>query len=155
MKFLLASAMVAALFAAAQQPHHNQDAVSTVVSHAQIEQTLRQKLPEAANEFGGGLFDGSDYRIGVLKRTVPGEVEIHQNDTDILYIISGTATLITGGEVVARRAISPVETRGTSIRNGVQHELGPGDVVVCSPAATALVQSCVGRNQLYRHKGST
>src|SRR5438270_3564624 len=121
----LAVIIAAYVFAGAGQFHRrSNEQVSTVISRRQIEQTLKQKLPEAANEFGGGLLDGNNYRIGALQRTVPGEVEVHQKDTDILYIISGTATLVTGGELVGRRAISTTETRGASIRNGVQHELG-------------------------------
>jgi mannose-6-phosphate isomerase-like protein (cupin superfamily) len=131
MRRSLAVIIAAYVFAGAGQFHPRSDEqVSTVISRRQIEQTLKQKLPGAADEFGGGLLDGSNYRIGALQRAAPGEVEVHQNDTDILYMISGTATLVTGGELVGRRAISATETRGTSIRNGMQHELSQGDVVV-------------------------
>ncbi|MBV9300939.1 MAG: hypothetical protein JOY62_15245 [Acidobacteriaceae bacterium] len=101
-----------------------------VVSRQQIEATLKQKLAGAPHEFGGGLFDGTGFRIGALKRALPGEAEVHLKDTDIFYMLSGSATLVTGGEVVGEHAISAIEERGTSIRNGVRHELAAGDVVV-------------------------
>jgi quercetin dioxygenase-like cupin family protein len=57
-------------------------------------------------------------------------VEVHSNDNDIFYVLSGSATLLTGGEVIGKHAISTTEERGTSIRNGVRHQLSAGDVVV-------------------------
>lgn len=103
---------------------------TVVIAPQQVESVLQEKLAGTAGESGGGLLDGSGFRIGALKRKFPGEVEIHKNDTDIMYILSGTATLITGGSVVNEHATSPAEFRGAAIRNGTHHLLAPGDVVV-------------------------
>jgi len=115
-----------------------------VISPQQVESILKQRLPGTAEETGGGLFDGNDFRIGALKRKFPGEVEIHQKDTDIMYILSGRATLITGGDVVSRRAISTAEVRGTAIRNGTRHALMPGDVVVIPKQQAHWFQDVAG-----------
>jgi mannose-6-phosphate isomerase-like protein (cupin superfamily) len=58
-----------------------------------------------------------------------GGAELHEKDADIFIVESGMATLIVGGEVVGAKTTAPNEVRGTSIKNGVEHKLAPGDIV--------------------------
>jgi mannose-6-phosphate isomerase-like protein (cupin superfamily) len=58
-----------------------------------------------------------------------GEVEVHDKMADVLYIISGDATLIVGGTVVGAHSTAPGETRGTSITGGEKKMLAAGDAV--------------------------
>ncbi len=44
-------------------------------------------------------------------------------------VLSGAATLVTGGTVVKAHTIAPGETRGDSIEGGHAQELRQGDVV--------------------------
>jgi mannose-6-phosphate isomerase-like protein (cupin superfamily) len=118
---------------------------ATKISQQQIASTLRQKMAGVPMETGGGLFDGSDYRIGALKRGLPGEVEVHRDDTDILYILSGTATVLTGGSVVGKHAIGDKEERGTSIRDGVRHVLRAGDMLVIPKGQPHWFQKIAGQ----------
>lgn len=69
---------------------------------------------------GASLLDGSDrnYRVNASRRDKPGETEIHVKDTDVIYVLEGSATFITGGEAVNAQTTSPDELRGSSIRNG-------------------------------------
>jgi mannose-6-phosphate isomerase-like protein (cupin superfamily) len=62
-------------------------------------------------------------------RTRNGGGELHQNFADLLYILDGHATLVTGGEVVDSKTTTPGEIRGASVKGGVQQELKSGDVV--------------------------
>ncbi len=105
-------------------------AQTTRVSRGQIVTLLQQALPGAPGETGGGLYDGTNFRIGALKRKLPGEVEIHRDDTDILYVLSGSTVVVTGGTVEGLHTESPAEQRGTAIRNGVRHTLVAGDMLV-------------------------
>jgi hypothetical protein len=45
-------------------------------------------------------------------------VEVHTCDTDIIYVLTGTATLVTGGTVVGGGETAPEEIRGTSVDGG-------------------------------------
>jgi glc operon protein GlcG len=56
--------------------------------------------------------------------------EIHDRDTDILYVLDGAATFITGGTLVNGRVTAPDEVRGASIDGGSTRQLVKGDVVV-------------------------
>lgn len=117
---------------------------STEIPRQKIASVLRQTMKGAPQETGGGLFDGDHYRIGVLKRKLPGEVEVHREDTDVIYILSGRATVVTGGTVVGQHAISDKEERGTAIRNGVRHQLGSGDMIVIPKGQPHWFQSVTG-----------
>src|SRR5262249_47901804 len=88
-------------------------------------------------EKGAVLFDGAgaNYMIHTSRRTEPGKVEVHTKDTDLIYVIQGDATFVTGGTMVDGANIAPDEIRGTSIDGGTTHMLAKGDVIVV-PAGT-------------------
>jgi glc operon protein GlcG len=57
--------------------------------------------------------------VHTSRREAPGMAEIHTLDTDIVYVLEGSATLVTGGMAVATKTITPTpnELRGTAIRD--------------------------------------
>ncbi len=71
---------------------------------------------------------GNHYTM-LAHREGDGSAELHEKDADIFIVESGTATLVVGGEMVGAKTTAPNEVRGTSIKNGVEHKLGPGDIV--------------------------
>ena len=46
------------------------------------------------------LSKSGDYKIHASRREGPGMAEIHTRDTDIAYVLQGSATLVTGGTAV-------------------------------------------------------
>lgn len=85
---------------------------------------------DAAFAKGAPLVDTPLYKVQASRRDAPGLGEVHERDTDILYVLSGSATLTTGGELVEPRRVEPNELRGEGIAGGTQRRLGAGDVVV-------------------------
>lgn len=89
--------------------------------------------------FGNGavLFDGeqSNYMIHASRRDKPGLAEVHLDDADLVHVLDGTATLVTGGEVVDSNTTAPGEIRGKEIRGGEERQLAKGDVIIV-PAGT-------------------
>jgi uncharacterized protein GlcG (DUF336 family)/mannose-6-phosphate isomerase-like protein (cupin superfamily) len=82
---------------------------------------------------GGVLFDGAgnrNYMVHTSRRDAAGMAEVHTLDTDIIYVIGGRATLVTGGTVVGGHPTAPDELRGASIEQGVPREIGVGDVII-------------------------
>jgi len=61
-------------------------------------------------------------------RSRSGEVEVHECFADLFVVLSGAATLVTGGAVTGARTVAPGETRGALIEGGTPHNLRPGDV---------------------------
>ena len=83
----------------------------------------------------GGLFlDRGAYKLDAGRRSAPGEVEYHERTADIMHVVDGTATVRTGGRMIAPRVVGPGELRAATADGGTDHELGPGDVLVV-PAA--------------------
>ena len=88
--------------------------------------------------------------IGVVHRTkldAPGAESVAEHDlvSEVYHIIDGSATLMTGPDLVGKkrrpadlqtvREFNGPGNNSESIRNGVSHELKPGDVIVI-PAGT-------------------
>jgi glc operon protein GlcG len=79
---------------------------------------------------GVPLLEAAGYKVHASRREGPGSVEIHERDTDIIYVLSGSAVLVTGGKIVDGKLAAPDEIRGASIEGGEARQLSPGDVLV-------------------------
>lgn len=75
------------------------------------------------------LVNADKYSVMTMRRTAPGEAELHEKDTDVLYIIDGSATLITGGTMPDSKVTAPGETRSKSIAGGKSQKVSKGDVI--------------------------
>jgi uncharacterized protein GlcG (DUF336 family) len=80
-------------------------------------------------ESGGLLLDDPAYKIDAGRREAPGEAEFHEHVTDVMHVVRGTATVITGGELRDPREIAPGELRAATVAGGERHDLREGDVV--------------------------
>jgi glc operon protein GlcG len=79
---------------------------------------------------GAPLLETAAYKIHASRRAAPGQAEVHERDTDVIYVLEGNATLVTGGRVVEPQATAAEEIRGTRIEGGQAQRLAPGDVIV-------------------------
>ena len=78
----------------------------------------------------GPLLATNNFQVLALRRTQPGEVEVHDHDTDIFYVLEGSARFVTGGQATEARKTAPGETRANSIVGGEERQLVKGDVLV-------------------------
>ncbi|HMF76575.1 MAG TPA: hypothetical protein VK604_13020 [Bryobacteraceae bacterium] len=81
--------------------------------------------PEAGPK--GAKFE--NHSLGISHRDKDGLAELHENQTDIMVIQSGEATLVVGGELVDGKTVRPGELAGASIKDGVKRSLSSGDIV--------------------------
>ena len=79
---------------------------------------------------GGNLVKAPDLVVLGNHRVGTGEVEIHDKETDVFYVIEGSATFVTGGTIVGAKTTAPGQIRGTDMKGGETHELTKGDVIV-------------------------
>lgn len=77
-----------------------------------------------------GEDSGAKYMIHASRREKEGASEIHATDTDIIYVLEGTATFVTGGKSIDSKQTAPNEFRGSGIEDGTTYNLKKGDVVV-------------------------
>jgi glc operon protein GlcG len=78
---------------------------------------------------GGLLLDEGAYKIDAGRREAPGEVEYHEHAVDVMHVVSGRATVITGGSMVDAREVAPGELRASTVDGGESHQLREGDVL--------------------------
>ena len=93
-----------------------------IIPHGKVENAFAKGQPMLVN---------SSYKIQAGRRvTAPGEVEIHEHDTDIFYVTEGIATLVTGGTAEGVTFATPGESRGRRITGGTERKIAKGDIVV-------------------------
>jgi glc operon protein GlcG len=115
------------------------NAISSNPEHAVMNGTVsyfeKSKVEEAFAK-GAVLFKESDkYMVHASRREAPGVAEVHTKDADIIYLLEGEATFVTGGTVVEPKTIAQDEIRGKEILGGDTRTLTKGDVIIV-PAGT-------------------
>jgi glc operon protein GlcG len=86
--------------------------------------TLRERFRE-----GGLLLETSGWKLDAGRRDEPGEVEYHERFVDVMHVVEGRATVVTGGTLVGPREVGAGELRASAVEGGVRHELAEGDVL--------------------------
>ena len=84
----------------------------------------------AALAKGGQLVAAPDLKVSGSHRDKGGQVEVHDKETDIMYVVDGEATLVTGGTVAGLKRTKPDQSIGDSVKGGEAHHLTKGDVIV-------------------------
>ena len=87
------------------------------------------KVAEALAK-GGNLVKAPDLTVLGSFRNGPGQVEVHEKETDVFYVVDGSATFVTGGKMAGGKTTEPGQIRGTDIQGGQTHHLTKGDVIV-------------------------
>ena len=119
--YILGAVAALAALAAGMARTQSDDATVRYLGHDEV---------AAAFAKGKPMIEVRDYKIHASRREGPGLVEVHTRDTDIAYVLQGSATLVTGGSAVGLKEIATEELRGSAIRGGETRQLNPGDVVV-------------------------
>ena len=84
----------------------------------------------AALAKGGPLVTRPDLLVSGSHREKAGEVEVHDKETDVLYVTDGEATFVFGGKMVGGKVTRPGQWLGSDITGGQSNHLVKGDVFV-------------------------
>ncbi len=117
---LVGGLVLGAIAVHAQAPAGSQESV-TYLPAAQVAGAFQKGQP---------LIETADYKVHASRRDAPGQVEVHATETDIIYVLDGSATVVTGGSVVDGKSTAPNEVRGTSIDGGTARSISKGDVLI-------------------------
>jgi mannose-6-phosphate isomerase-like protein (cupin superfamily) len=92
---------------------------------------------KSAEAFAKGthLLDAPDMIVQGGHREVAGQVELHDKETDVIYILDGAATFVTGGKMIDGTVSRPGQWLGKDITGGDEHHLVKGDMIIV-PAGT-------------------
>lgn len=85
----------------------------------------------------------------LLRRTLPGKAEVHENQADVWYVIDGGCDFVTGGTVVGGAPESPGEIRGKSISGGEEQHLAKGDFIHVPAGVPHWVKKIEGKEIVY------
>jgi len=150
-KKVLFGATIALFVLSAQQPTCNKCSAS-YISRGEVESYLKRakdnglvdQQTRAVSIGKANIGIGAVYR-GKLAKPAPDSVAEHDLVSEVYHVIDGSATLVTGPDIVdLKRRPADLQTvrefngpgnSGSSIRNGVTHQLKAGDVIVI-PAGT-------------------
>lgn len=128
MKLASAIVVLAALSipSLAQSPGKAEVFTSTQLS----EQLVQLAQPAKAKGSSGSTLGAYGTHVLMLsQRTVNGGAEIHAHFDDVMMVMEGKATLITGGELIDAHPGSNGETTGSGIRDGIAQNIAAGDLV--------------------------
>ena len=104
-------------------------AMEAPASTAQITFLAADRVTDAFRK-GEVLINKGSYMVHASHRDGNGMAEVHTDDTDIIYVLDGAATFVTGGTVLDPSPIAPGEIRGPSVKGGDTRTIGKGDVIV-------------------------
>ena len=120
---LLALGFVTRAVAADAKPLEAPPTQPVIIDHAQVEATFAKGLPP--------WFVNTSYKIQAGRRLVAGKPELHEHDTDILWVTEGAATLVTGGTIVNQTTKSPGEFGGDKLEGSTTtRKVVKGDLIV-------------------------
>jgi uncharacterized RmlC-like cupin family protein len=149
--FWLSGASVGLVAQTANPATPPKTAPATHVTKAQIDDFIAHMAPDRIADSVIRAVDVGGYRVGVFAvvrpKNSPQDAIYHDtNMTEILYILEGSADLITGGTIPdARPPARPGGNyTGTKIDGGTSRHVVPGDVIITpgrTPHLWANIQS--------------
>jgi len=106
----------------------------TGASLKDLEQTLKTEADASSHHMSvRRLADFPQDTFMLSRRQADGIVEWHENQADVFFVQSGSATLLVGGTMVGGEVTEPHEKRNGTIEGGVKRKLSAGDVVRIPP----------------------
>jgi glc operon protein GlcG len=88
------------------------------------------KAVTAAFAAGAALVENDVFKVHASRRTAGGQVEVHDDETDVIYVVEGSATLVTGGTPVDGKVTARGQYRAARLDGGTTQQVNPGDVLV-------------------------
>jgi mannose-6-phosphate isomerase-like protein (cupin superfamily) len=99
-------------------------------SLSQIEGQLKTEAGTNAHHIATKrLADFANDLFMLSRREADGIVEWHENQADVFFVQSGSATLLVGGTMVGGQEVEPHEKRNGKIEGGIRRTLSAGDVI--------------------------
>jgi mannose-6-phosphate isomerase-like protein (cupin superfamily) len=94
-----------------------------------LEKSLRAEADRSNGTATGPIAKYPGFYTMLVFRDKGGEVEIHNQFDEIMIVVGGKATVVTGGTPQNVRTLKPGELRGTSIEGGMPNPMEKGNMV--------------------------
>jgi len=103
---------------------------ATFKSGQDLTAVLNSVKPNAAGMFSSSVTANDQYRVSVIKREQPAGALAHAGNSELLYILEGEGTMVTGGTLVPAASGKPA-----SVSNGATQKFVKGDVFIVPPGS--------------------
>jgi mannose-6-phosphate isomerase-like protein (cupin superfamily) len=85
-------------------------------------------------KYGSGLASETlkeypQHSVELCFQSRDGDAEAHENFTDIVLVLEGCASIVTGGCLLNAATVGPGEMRGSSLEGGTRRPLRAGDII--------------------------
>ena len=126
--------LVAATALAGQQPAAMAPAPTVTFSSAADVTALMAKVKSERKAgqamVGGTILNLAPYNAHLEYRASIGTAAVHETEAELMYVIDGSATLVTGGKLVSETRTNPTNLSGTAIEGGTSKVVGKGDFFI-------------------------
>lgn len=128
--------IAAGVGAAAQQPARPAPpapapgSAATFKSAEALAAALNAAKPNAAGMFSSNVTANDQYRVSVVKRDKAAGALAHAGNSELLYILEGEGTMVTGG-----RLVPAADGKPASVSDGVSQRFVKGDVFIVPPGS--------------------
>jgi len=113
-----------------QEPAPDGFKLWTTTSLSSVNQTLSHDAPSDPHHFAVQLLsDFPNDAFMLVHREADGQPELHETQVDVIFVQSGSATLLVGGSLVNAETVAPHEKRNGSIQGGSRQKLSTGDII--------------------------
>ena len=112
-------------------------------SAADLAAVLSKATANAGGMSSSNVTTTDQYRVSVVKRDKAAGALAHAGNTELLYIVEGEGTMVTGGKLIAAANGKPA-----SIADGVSQHFVKGDVFIV-PAGSAHWFAAVDKSVTY------
>jgi len=100
-----------------------------LASHELVEQAASDPHHFAVQQ----LADFPNEAVLLVHREGDGQAEWHETQSDVIFVQSGSATLLVGGTLANGETVAPHEKRNGTIQGGFRHKVAPGDWIRIPP----------------------
>lgn len=128
--------VVGAIAASGNTPQEDEDIAAAGLAALEAPQDTHYfpaTVVDTAFSKGAPILQTNSYKVHASRRDTPGLAEVHLYETDVIYVLKGSSTLIVGGTVIDPKDTAFGEIRGKGIAGGISYGLKAGDVIVVPP----------------------
>ena len=100
---------------------------ATYTSGVDLAEVLKRAVSPAGAATTAAISNTDQYRINIVHRVTPAGALAHAGNTELHYILEGSATVVTGGTLVRPAGGG---AGAASIQNGVTQHVSKGDVII-------------------------
>jgi hypothetical protein len=90
----------------------------------------------------------------LVHRQADGQPEWHETQVDVVFVQSGSATLLVGRTLINGETVAPHEKRNGAIQGGVRQKVSAADLIRIPPQNASSISPRWRQGiHLHRHKG--